>query len=198
MFEHAYSIRNTAVALIATSLLAACATQDSRVNDDLDPLTGVTVVYSDTPVVLYRDNPSYAAYSRNFVHLGPIEINKSGSYKYYLWLGIWSTLQGSEVAQQSDGFASVVLVVDGEPLLLDLAGWTPAAIGTSTPVYPKPYATSLDAYYRVTADQIRLIAQARELQLRTTGTYPLEFQMWDEQKAAKRDLIKFVRSVNNY
>ena len=198
MFEQAYNIRNFAAVLITTLLLSACATQSSSVNDDLDPLTGVTVTYSDSPVVLYRDNPSYAAYSRNFVHLGPIEINKSGSYRYYLWLGIWSTLQASDLAHQRDGYASVVLVVDGEPLLLDLAGWTPAAIGTSTPVYPKPYATSLDAYYRVTADQIRLIAQARELQLRTTGTYPLEFQMWDQQKAAKRDLIKFVRSVNNY
>ena len=197
MFEQVQKVRNSATAVVAVLLLSACAAQESRVNGALDPLTGVTVVYSDTPVVLYRDNPSYAAHSRNFVHLGPIEINKSGSYRYYLWLGIWSTLQAGDVTQQSDGFGSVVLVVDGEPLLLDLAGWTPAAIGTSAPVYPKPYATSLDAYYRVTADQIRLIALAGELQLRTTGKYPLEFQMWDEQKAAKRDLIRFVRAANN-
>lgn len=181
--------------IVAVLSLHACAAPSHSVNDGLDPLTGVTVTYSNTPMVLYRDNPSHAAYARNYVHLGPLEVNKSGIHKYFLWLGIWSTLQTGGLTEQRAGFDSIVLLVDGEPLLLDVAGWTPEAIGTSAPVYPKPVAASLDAYYRVTADQIRLIADARDLQLRTTGPSPSEFGLWSEQRAAKRDMREFLDRV---
>jgi len=182
-------------AAFALLILTACASTGQSVNDGLDPLTGVTFTYSNTPMVMFRDNPSRAAYARNYVHLGPVEVNKSGTYKYYMWLGIWSTLQTNNVSQQRDSFESIVLIADGEPLLLDLAGWTPAAIETSSPVYPKPVASSLDAYYRVTADQIRVIVEARDLQLRTTGPSPREYGLWGEQKLARQDLNNFLDRV---
>ena len=81
-------------ALVAT--LASCATNPSALTREfLDTGTGVTVTASRVPLVLYRDNPAAAAYARNVVHLGPIEINRSGEYRYYLWVGIWNTLQSS-------------------------------------------------------------------------------------------------------
>jgi hypothetical protein len=184
------------VIFIATlALLGGCAASSRSVHDGLDPLTGVTVTYSKTPIVLYRENPAHAAYARNYLHLGPIEVNKSGNYKYYLWLGIWSTLQPNVSSERLDEFESIVVIADGEPLLLDSVGWTPASIETSVPVYPKPVATALDVYYRVTADQIRVIANARDLQLRTTGATPLEFNVWDEQKAARRDINEFLHRI---
>ena len=182
-------------AFIAALAMAACATTERPVKDGLDLLTGVTVTYSNTPLVVYRENPSRAAHARNYVSLGPIEVNKSGAYKYYLWLGIWSTLQTDNRIEQQDGFESIVLIADGEPLLLDIAGWTPEAIETSAPVYPKPVASSLDAYYRVTADQIRVIAEASDLLLRTTGPSPREFGLWGEQQSAKNDMNEFLDSV---
>ena len=89
-------------------------------------------------------------------------------------------------------FASVVIFADGEPFLLDVSGWTQAAIGVSEPVYAKPVASSADAYYRVTADQIRLIAQASELRLRTTGVSPRDFELWDKQRLARQGLQAFI------
>lgn len=172
-----------------------CATASGPVSEKMDPLTAVTSTYSNSPLIVYRDTPSRAAFSKHYVSLGPIEINKSGSYTYFLWLGIWSTLQTNDPAELQNGFESIVLVVDGEPLLFDIAGWTPASIGTSESVYPKPFASSLDAYYRVTADQIRLIAESTDVQLRTTGSSPLEFSLWGEQKSARRDLDAFIDRV---
>ena len=183
------------IIVAAMVLLGGCASSNQPTQNDLDPLTGVTVTYSETPLVLYRESPAQAAYARNYLHLGPIEVNKSGNYKYYLWVGIWSTLQPSASSERLDEFESVVLIADGEPLLFDAVGWTPASIETSTPVYPKPVATALDVYYRVTSDQIRLIANARDLQLRTTGATPLEFNVWGEQKAARRDINEFLHRV---
>jgi len=198
MFDQSQIIRRCPIfaAVIAALVLSGCATNAYPVSEKLDPLTGVTVTYSNTSLIVYRDSPSRAANARNYVDIGPIEVNKSGSYKYYLWLGIWNTLQTGGLEELRDGFESIVLIADGEPLLFDVAGWTPAAIETSEPVYPKAFAASLDAYYRVTADQIRVIAEARDLQLRTTGSLPREFELWGDQKTARRDIQQFLNRVS--
>ncbi len=181
--------------LIVAMTVVGCASTSPTINDKLDPLTGVTATISRTPLVMYRENPSQAAYARNIVHLGPIQVNRSGYYQYYLWIGIWNTMQTADLSEHRDGFESIVLFADGEPLLLELSGWTPEAIGTSERVYLKPVASSADAYYQVTADQIRLIAQSRDIRLRTTGSSPKEFALWDDQESAKTDLTEFLTRV---
>lgn len=186
-------LRNTLVAVAGLLALAACATTNPTTSDRLDPLTGVTVTYSSAPLILYRDNPSRAAYARNYLQLGPIQVNQSGTYRYYLWLGIWNTMQSVEFGEQRTGFDSIVVFADGEPLSLELRGWTPDAIGVSEPIYLKPVASSADAYYAVTADQIRLISEASDIRVQTTGAANKEFGLWDEQKSARHGLSEFVR-----
>ena len=190
----ANSIRRLA-SLVTMLALAACAATPHTVNESLDPLTGVTVLSASAPLMLYRDNPSRAAYARNFIQLGPIEINRTGNYRYYLWLGAWSTMQPTGTTTAIAELDSITLFVDGEPFSIELAGSTPAAIGTSKPVYLKPVATSIDAYYEVTIDQIRLISEASDIRLRTTGTSPKEFQLWDSQQSAQRSIADFVKSA---
>lgn len=180
------------VALIAVLIVAGCASTAPIVRDKLDPVTGVTVTFSNTPLIMYRDNPARAAFARNYLHMGPIQVNRSGSYQYYLWLGAWNTMQSPDAAEHQDGLESIIIFADGEPLSLELAGWTPEAIGTSEPVYLKPVASSVDAYYRVTADQIRLIADARDLRLRTSGANAREFGLWDNQRVARSELLEFL------
>jgi len=180
---------------VAIAVLAGCATSAPAVNETLDPLTAVTITSSSKPLVLYRDEPSRAAYARSYLHLGPIQINRSGDFKYFLRVGIWNTMHTADVTENRDGFDSIVLFVDGEPLPLDAAGWTPASIGASEPVYVKPVAASVDAYYRVTTDQIRLIAQSNDFRLQTTGSSPRDFEMWDWQTAAKDALQAFLEQV---
>jgi hypothetical protein len=115
-----------------------------------------------------------------------------GDYSYYLWLGIWSTISDAERSFQRDGFDSVTLYADGEPLQLELVGWTLESIGVSEPVYVKPVASAADAYYRVTIDQIRLIANAREIELHA-GTAPVRvYLMWDRQDSAHASMREFV------
>lgn len=177
--------------VLATSLVVGCASSSPPVGEKLDPLTSATIVSSAVPMVLYRADPAHAAYSRNLVSLGPLLVNRSGRHEYFLWLGIWNTNQTPGIEERRDGFDSIILFVDGEPLPLELTGWTPESIGASEPVYPKPVASSLDAYYRVTLDQIRLLANATELQLRTSGRVPRAFELWDNQDAARASLQRF-------
>ena len=179
-------------ALLATLLNSGCVSTTTLVEEKLDLGTGVTVTHATAPIVLYRDNSAYAAHARDYVYLGPVEINQMGEYSYYLWLGIWSTISDADRSYQRDGFESITLYADGEPLQLELVGWTLESIGVSEPVYIKPVASAADAYYRVTIDQIRLIANAREIELHT-GTAPVRvYLMWDRQGSAHASLREFL------
>ena len=182
------------IALFTILIIAGCAstTPAPTVREKLDPLTGVTVTTSDRPLILYHDNSGRAAYAKNYLHMGPVQVNRSGDYQYYLWMAGWSTMQTPGLADRQESLESIVIFADGEPLLLDLAGRTPEVIGTSEPVYLKPVASAIEAYYRVTADQIRLIAEARDIRLRTSGPNSREFGLWDNQQAAKSDLLEFL------
>ena len=181
--------------LLAAASLAACSSAGPLVADRLDELTGVTVTHATKPLVLYRDRSAQAAFARDFVYLGPIEVNNMGRRQYFLWLGIWSTTDSATSAADIGDLDTVVIYADGEPLRLDLAGLTPASIGVSEPVYVKPVASSMDAYYRVTTDQIRVIAEARDIELMTGAARPQRFLPWDNTSMAMESLRAFLRRV---
>lgn len=163
--------------------------------EKLDTGTGVTVTFSAVPMLLYREEPGRAAYARSYLQLGPIKVNRSGDYRYFLWLGIWNTMQDPDPAASRDGFESIVLFVDGEPLPLEVRGWMPATIGASERTYVKPVASAIDAYYEVTADQVRLIAGAHDLRLVTGGAAPRHYEMWDGQESAQQSLQIFAQKI---
>lgn len=189
-----YGLTGSLIVLIG---LAGCASSRPNVIDKLDRFTGATVTYVDVPLVFYRDNPSQAAYARNYLHAAPIQVNRSGTYQYYLWVNSWSTMQVTDVARVRDGLESIVVFADGEPLLLELSGWAPDIMGVSEPVYLTPAASAADAYYQVTIDQIRLIAESVDIRLRTAGPTPHEFELWDDQSSARQSLTEFVHLAQN-
>ena len=179
-------------AILAMLLNTGCVSKTTLVEERLDLGTGVTVTHATAPIMLYRDNSAYAAHARDYVYLGPVEINRMGEYSYYLWLGIWSTISDAERSWQRDGFESITVYADGEPLQLELVGWTLESIGVSEPVYIKPVASAADAYYRVTIDQIRLIANAREIELHAGASPVRVYLMWDRQGSAHAALREFL------
>ena len=184
---------NIVRSIALTALLAACGSSGPLLEQTLDPVTGVTVLRSTAPVVLYSDNSAYAAHARDYVYLGPVEVNRMGKHSYYLWLGIWSTIRHEDrLSAQRDGFESITLFADGEPLPLELEGWTLDSIGVTEPVYVKPVASAADAYYRVTIDQIRLIAEAGDIQIRAGTAKPRSYSLWDKQGSANASMRAFV------
>lgn len=184
--------------LVAVVSFGACSSSAPLFVERLDTNTGVTVLNATEPLVLYRDNSGYAAHARDYVYMGPIEVNNMGAESYYLWLGIWSTMRdATRLVSQRNGFESVVLYADGEPMPLEIAGWTLDTIGVSEPVYPRPVAGAADAYYRVTADQIRLITDARDVELRTGTAREVAYTLWDQQSLPSTSLQAFVHRARN-
>ncbi len=183
--------------MLTSLLLTACADRNGAIlpttlDTKLDPVTAVTIVYSRTPFVFYRDDSGKAAFSRNYVHMAPLEVNRGGGFRYYLWLGIWNTMQEVREGEPRDGFGSIVIYADGEPLAMDIAGWSAAAIGASEGIFLRPVSSAADAYYEVTVDQLRMIAEARDLTLRTTESVQHSFELWDQQAGAKAGLREFL------
>ena len=109
---------------VLVSSLCACGSNPALLVEQLDPVTGVTVTRAATPLVFYRDTSARAAYARDYINLGPIQVNRMGQHRYYLWLGVWSTMQGWEATTNRDVFEAVTIFADGEPLQLELRGWT--------------------------------------------------------------------------
>ena len=186
-------IRTTSFLLIL--FLAACASSPT-VREFLDPETSVTVSYTDTPIILYLDRSGRAAFARDYINIGPIHVNQMGRDRYYLWLGIWSTIETQYDHRRTSAFELVTVYVDGEPMLLDLAGWTPAAIGVTQPIYVKPVSSAADAYYEVTIDQIRMLTAVQEIRVQTTGERSASYEMWDNSKSASRGFREFLAAIS--
>jgi hypothetical protein len=53
-------------------------------------------------------------------------------------------------------------------------------------------AGATDAYYRITADQIRFMATARDIELRTGGARSARYRLWDEQSQPNPSLRAFL------
>ncbi len=186
-------IANRQLLLIVLLLgIAACSSTSRYVNEYLDPQTAATVTSSTKPLVFYRDNPSQAAYARNFLQLGPVAVNRGGSYRYYVWVSAWSTMQDADMTEQRDRLESLIVFADAEPLILKLAGWTPDVIGVSESIYTRPVASAVDAYYEVTTDQIRLISNAVNVRLSTGPSARDNYEAWDGQKSARESLRAFL------
>jgi hypothetical protein len=64
-------------------------------------------------------------------------------------------------------------------------------------VYVKPVASAADAYYRVTVDQIRLIAESSDIQLRVGTTRPKTYSLWDKQGSANASIRAFIYGDHN-
>jgi len=177
-------------------LLAGCAGPDSLALERMDPVTGVTVTRAPVPMVMYRNLSGQSAFGREYVYVGPLQVNKMGRRDHFLWLGIWRTANAADPAETIDDFETIVIYADGEPLRLEAAGWTPGAVGLSESAYVKPVASAMDGYYAVTLDQMRLIAESRDLELRAGSTQPQRYVPWDSVKEASQTMVTFLLGID--
>jgi len=180
-----------AIGIFTLVFLSACASAPGT-DSTLDPESGVTIDYTNIPLVMYRDRSGRAAFSRDYVTLAPIKVNRMGQYRYYLWAAIWNTLDQDLSRDQTSGFESLTILADGEPITLGITGWSYSVTGATRPIYSKPVSGAAEAYYEVTADQIRMLAVASSLSLRTSGNNSQNYEPWDSSESARRGFKEFI------
>lgn len=184
------------VLIAALAILSACVAQQPAV-EYLDEITGITITHSRTPFVLSTEMSADSSVdaARDYVQIGAIEVNRMGSLKYFLWLGISEVTYSGPKQQHPEEFESIVFAVDDEEFQLDIAGWTEAAIGASDPVYKKLFRDTVDAYYEVTTEQIQQLASVELITFRTIGSSPKEYVSWYRSVTAREDLAQFLTIV---
>ena len=185
------------LAVIPWLLLGACSSSTPLVEETLYSETGVTVLRFMPPVIFFREISYRAANARDFVYLGPIEVNRMGRFEYFLWLGVWSTLDDFYAEPSRDGFESITLLADGEPMTLEATGWTLEAIGVGDPVYVAPVGSAADVYYRVTMDQIRLLAESRDIEIMTSSARVRRYFPWDGYSSSRAGMRAFIERAMN-
>jgi len=164
-------------------LLAGCAASlpsHSRLDS-----SGLTVVTEPAAVVFANPVRTLATGARDYAYLGPVEINRMGIRRYYFWVGLASTIDQDYVQRVLPAADTLVLIVNGEPMLLPLSEW-------ATDLDVPPYESSAPVYAVLSADtsisQIHRIANAEfvELYLVAGDELDARYLPWDRQWMAWR------------
>ena len=147
-------IRKTTVVLLVVGLCGCVA--HAPIVSRLDS-SGRTVVTLDDAIVLARPIPQLASSVRDYVYIGPVELNNMGQRDHYLWIGLASTIDRKFAKVSPASIDTLVLFIDGQPMTLSLREW-------HTELDNPPYETAAPLYAtyaaRATLDQIRRIADA--------------------------------------
>jgi hypothetical protein len=157
----------------------------------LDAKSAATVTSLTAPLVFFSEEPMLAANARDYIYLGPAELNRSGTYEYILWLEFFSTLDRGWAAGL-DRNSRLVLMLDGKPMEL-----AEAAADIDGLPYRSPVATDPPVSYRVTRDQLRLLGGARQVSIiAQSGTgMTREYRRWDK-RAGLRNFAAYLDNDN--
>lgn len=146
----------TATAAAAVLILSGCAATQS-LEPRFDNSTGVTWTTLSDPIALAHANPQLSTAARDYLYVGPIEMNERGTREDFLWFGLATTVPDVFSADFASMPKSLVLEVDGLTFELPVLEWEE----------PLPYETPATVTHsvaaRVSLDQIGLIAGAQDV-----------------------------------
>ncbi|MCB1597761.1 MAG: hypothetical protein KDI87_08625 [Gammaproteobacteria bacterium] len=168
----AMKVRRYAVLATAASLvLVSCATvePDRRAAEYLDEATGATITRVEAPFTFYSDDPSRAANARDYLDAAPLSVNQSGKYSWWLWLGVWSTIDRGASGGDPElaDIATLQLMVDGEPMELGIQAATDRIPGAGALPYTATVAPATIVLLPLTGSQVLRLSRAASISIRT-------------------------------
>ena len=172
--------------LLALCLLVAACHAGGGVREALDTRTGVTWAADRAPMVFARTEARYSRSARDYVYVGPVEVNRQGTRDYYLWVGIATTLDRGYLAPAVDLPEKLYIDIGDEVLEFALQPWRLVVpIEGFEAAYPTAVALRALFAARVTSSQIELLARERPRAARVAGagSQSREYLLWDEGSA---------------
>lgn len=166
----------------AVLVLGGCAatSQQDNTHEYLDQSTGITVTALAHPIIFFHEQPAVAANARDYLYVGPVEMNQMGKRAYYLWFGQWSSIDRALAGEKNDiEIKEIVLLLDGMPMELNdtLAPYDKSRI--IKPPYRTPVTSLRDSYIRVSRDQLNKIGTADHVSVRIgQGNNADTYQLW--------------------
>ncbi|RLA27775.1 MAG: hypothetical protein DRR11_17710 [Gammaproteobacteria bacterium] len=136
--------------------------QKESVIQHFDKSNSATLTTLATPFSFYRAEPLLAANSRDYVYVGPVEVNRTGQREYFLWLHYCSTIDRNRFAGDHTP-SRAFLFIDDKPMELVQA----QKIKLDESLYTVPVTGGITVLYRVTRDQLHKLARADQIRLVT-------------------------------
>ena len=119
-------------------LSTGCTSSNNLLPPRFDDSSGNMVVAYEDALVLARPVPHLSTSARDYVYLGPVEVTRNGVPRYFLWVGVTSTVDRSFAGEKPLQPIKLSLKLDGETLDLPLEAWVNDSGGfpydTVTPV----------------------------------------------------------------
>ena len=174
---------------VAALVLSLALTQTSPAAEDgvreyIDEITAANITVSSKILIFARERTDLAANARDYITLAPVEINRTGTRKYF-WSGyLWSTIDRRNrqpLLQEGD---ELVLLADGRPIPLHGNGKTLKDLGAGEPITPSPARAAIPVLFPVNPEEIAYVARATEvhIELLHAGTSE-SFTLWKGKPA---------------
>ena len=184
------SILRTLLVAAAFSVTAACQSTGNTY-ERFDERSGTTWVVGDAPLVFARTEPRYSRSARDYVYLGPVEVNRRGTREQFLWVGVATTLDRGFLAPEISDPDRIVVMVGGEPVELLLEPWSrrvPALEAIA--VYEPSVRPRLQLAARTTRDQLSMLLGegVDSLRIGAADSGMREFFRWNRDAAGSEFL----------
>jgi hypothetical protein len=162
--------------------VAGCLSSGGTV-ERLDSQSGLTIVTDREPVAFARTDNRFSRSARDYLYIGPVELNERGAREYYLWVGVASTIDRNYLAGETTIPDFLYLDVAGAPMEFELKLWDErvSQLARRT-IYESAVAPAVVLAARVTLDQLMLISEAKPESLRVAmrNATAIEYILWSD------------------
>ena len=174
--------------LLALLANGGCAERDLWPAERLDPKTAVNVTIMAEPWVFAHDVPMLAANSRDYLNVGVIETNRSGTRAYWLGVIAWSTIDRSQLPAGAAAGPAAKVRLAWPAASVDLVASDDGrhATGLTDPVFMDPQGKYAETWFALTEAQVvQLGASAPEAVITIDDTgQSISYDPWHVDAAA--------------
>lgn len=167
------------------------------VREYIDGTTGSTITAANEAMILYSEEPLLAANTRDYISIGPVEVNKSGQRSYLLWIGIWSTIDRPDFSGETVNrrFDPIYFLIDGEPMEFSFV----SRVRKEQAPYSSSAPGTIEGYYATTRNQIERLAAAADLRIRLSiDESPVKiYRLWSRDTNSFADFSEFLVNAEN-
>jgi hypothetical protein len=172
-------------------LLGACsATPAAPGREIFDEQSGNTLTVVSRPIVFARERTDVAAHARDYATLVAIEVDHSGSFKNYLLLHRWSTVDKRMSPPPGLDSGELRLFSEGRELHLKPLPSLPIGVDSRRDLHVPPHGAAVTYAFAIDQDTLRFIAVSSVLTLRMPQeTLDTPFQIWKDGRESLNEFL---------
>ncbi len=179
---------------MALAIAGCTAKPDLWPEERLDPNTAVNVTIMAEPWIYSRDVPMLAANARDYLNVGLVETNRSGTRAYWLGIVAWSTIDRSVLPGQPAPLQpdKVRLVWADSKLEMPASSKGRSAVGLTDPVFIDAGTKFTEAWYPLSTAQLAQLTAAAPASVALLGDEEqlTTYQPWRVDPASMAEFLK--------